>query len=535
MLAVFAGLSPAAAHHGPLVADSASADPSPTPAVSFSATETTAVLTQKSAELWTTSIVVDVSPACLHGLHYELVTTWPDDRVPGKVAKVIGLGPGVPGRKAGQPDCADPAALTSAWGSEVDLHFRMVFAAVPRGAAVVLEDPDGIAVLPAITLTIHRQVTLTDYLVIPVGCGVVLAVLFLAAVIMIVIWDDIRDQRRPGPRLEQPRMDLSRNGRSFWKRFWQQPLFASAAWTFKDSWATNVTVGVSATGAILAAFGTVSTLFPGVQLDRFAILMAGFGAIIAVAPLVFGIANALWPNSYLTLPDNSLARPPTGKPAILHAVAGASISLPEGTTHDGSDPSTKAVTASVLPTSTESAPLMEIRGGWIALTRDGTIALAGGGTVVVKTLPAEVSITVGPAGAVVKVTGVADLTLPPDTEVITPANAAPDLPGTTPRVIRLRRKSILKVPSAGNVMNADMRSVAPAAVFTMFGIGAELGLLGVLAWFLSTESTAVRVSALVVLVLAALIVLGYAWSTTRSLADAGQGSALSASSTSFVY
>jgi hypothetical protein len=178
---------------------------------------------------------------------------------------------------------------------------------------------------------------------------------------------------------------------------------------------------------------------------------------------------------------------------------------------------------------------MKIRGGWIALTKDGTIAVAGGGTILVKTLPAEVSITVGAAGAVVKVTGVADLTLPSDTEVITPANAAPDLPDIMPPAIRLRRKAILKVPSAGNVMNADMRSIAPAAVFTMFGIGAELGLLGVLAWLLSAEGTTVRVSALVVLGLAALIVLGYAWSTTRSLADAGQGSALSASSTSFVY
>ena len=49
-------------------------------------------------------------------------------------------------------------------------------------------------------------------------------------------------------------------------------------------------------------------------------------------------------------------------------------------------------------------------------------------------------------------------------------------------------------------MNADMRSVVPAAIVTMFGI-----------------------------------VTWYARSTTRSLADSGLGSALSASSTSFTY
>lgn len=523
LLAVFTGLSPIAAFHGPARA----ADPSPTPAVSFAATQTSPVLTQQTAGLWTTSIVVDLFPACLRGLRYELVTTWPDALVPGRVARVINLGPEISG-SSGQPGCSAPKVSASAWASEVDLHFSMT--AVPHGAAVMLEAPDGIMALPAITLTVHRYVSRADYVLIPCLCGVALVVLFLVAVMIAVAWDDARDESGVPARGRRVYRDLCQNDGSFWKRFWHQPLFASAAWTFKDSWATNVTVGVSATTAVLAAFGTVSTLFPGVQLDRFAILMAATGAIIAVAPLVFGIASAWRPSPYLTLPDNSLLRAPAGQPITLQAAAVASIRLPAGTIENGAPPTDGATNMSVAPA--DSQPLIKFPRGWIALTKDGTIAAPGGSTIQVE--PPEVSITVGPEGAVVTVVGIADLMLPRRTEVITSASAAPDLPGGTPPTGTLPRDSILKVPSAGDVMNADMRSIVPAAIVTMFGIGAELGILGVLA-FLSTESLVIRGWTIAVLAVSALIVVGYAGSTTRSLADSGLGSALSASSTSFVY
>jgi hypothetical protein len=538
LLVVSTGLTPIAAHHGLALAGGAGADPSPTPAVSFSATETSPVLTQQSARLWTTSIVVDVFPACLRGLRYELVTTWPDESVSGQVAAVVSLGPEVPGGPSGQsssgtsgsqPSCTATAALSSEWPSEVDLHFSTSFQAIPRGAAVVLEAPDGIMTLPAITLTVHRQVTRVDYLLIPACCGLALILLFLLAVITAVARDDVRDQDGRKARLRQLYRDVIRNDGEFWKVFWRRPLFASAAWTFKDSWATNVTVGVSATGAILAAFGTVSTLFPGVQLDRFAILMAICGAIIAVAPLVFGIASAWQPGPYLTLPDNSLARAPAGEPVILQAVAGASISLPTGTRKNGARATRKATK---MPVPANPCPPIEISGRWIALTKDGTVAAAGGSTIRIGS-PPHTSIEVGDDGAVVTVVGVADLTLPSGTEVITSASAAPDRPESAPS--KLGQEAIVKVPPAGNVMDADMRSVVPAAMVTMFGIGAELGILGVMAWSLSAESTVIRACTVAVLTVAALIVVGYAGSTTRSLADSGLGSALSASSTSFTY
>jgi hypothetical protein len=512
LLALFAGLSPIA---------------SPTPAVSFAATQASPVLTQQSAGLWTTSIVVEEFPACLRGLRYELVTTWPDDLVPGRVVKVIPLGPAGADGTRSQPRCTAAAASASAWASEVDLHFSMT--AVPRGAAVMLEAPDGIMTLPAITLTVHRYVSRADYLLIPALCGGVLVLLFLAAVMIAVAWDDARNQPARGRQLY---CDLCRNDRSFYQRFWHQPLFASAAWTFKDSWATNVTVGVSATAAILAAFGTVSTLFPGVQLDRFAILMAGTGAIVAVAPLVFGVATAWWPSAYLTLPDNSLLQARPGQSVTLRAAAGASISLPAGTIKNSAPPMDKTSTIRVLPVGQQPLVIRFLT-GWIALTKDGTIAVPGGGVLEVGP-PPHASMTVGPDGAVVTVVGVADLRLPRSTGVITPASAAPNLSEDAPPAGTLPKDAILKVPSPGNVMNADMRSVVPAAIVTMFGIGAELGILGVLA-FLSTESGLIRACTIAVLALSALVVVGYAGSTTRSLADSGLGSALSASSTSFVY
>jgi hypothetical protein len=210
--------------------------------------------------------------------------------------------------------------------------------------------------------------------------------------------------------------------------------------------------------------------------------------------------------------------------------ASASISLPAGTVKNSAPPTDKTTNMSVVPAGQQ--PLIKFLSGWIALTKDGTIAAPGGSTIYVG--PPDVSITVGPDGAAVNVVGVADLTLPRGTEVITPASAAPDLPGGAPPTGKLPRDAILKVPSAGDVMNADMRSVVPAAIVTMFGIGAELGILGVLA-FLSAESTVLRAWTIAAIAFSALIVVGYAGSTTRSLADSGLGSALSASSTSFVY
>jgi NhaP-type Na+/H+ and K+/H+ antiporter len=79
-------------------------------------------------------------------------------------------------------------------------------------------------------------------------------------------------------------------------------------------------------------------------------------------------------------------------------------------------------------------------------------------------------------------------------------------------------------------MVADFRSLLPAALVTMFGIGAELGALGVLAFSLSDRTAAFRYSALAVIIVMAATILAYAIATTLALADPKPGSAMTADS-----
>ena len=63
------------------------------------------------------------------------------------------------------------------------------------------------------------------------------------------------------------------------------PVYASASWTFKDSWATNITAVGALVGTFLAASSSVASMFPGVPLYRFTIANAACGALVVVVPL----------------------------------------------------------------------------------------------------------------------------------------------------------------------------------------------------------------------------------------------------------
>ena len=77
--------------------------------------------------------------------------------------------------------------------------------------------------------------------------------------------------------------------------FWRTSLFAGAAWSFGDSWATSVTPLTALAGGVLTASGAVAGLVPGVDLTRFGLLMALVGGITTLAPLLFGALNSLFP------------------------------------------------------------------------------------------------------------------------------------------------------------------------------------------------------------------------------------------------
>lgn len=539
LIASLTALSPAVGQSSSAVTASGGATSTPAPTVSF--VSNSPVLIQQGTDNWVTSIVVDVFPACMLDISYKLVTASPSEAVTGKVTSVKGLGPnqrdaaGIP-VTCGQKATIPAGAPATAQGYEVDLAFLVQFATVPLRATLVLSKPRGLATIPSVTLTLQRQVTLTDYLGIPALSGAVMMLLFYVSI-------RASTRRRKETGAEEPQ---GLDPPSFWKK----PAFASAAWTFKDSWATNLTVGVAAISAVLAAAGSVSTVFPGVKLDRYAILMAACAAVIAIPPLIFGIINAATSGSRITLPDDSMINP--AQAAKVQAIAGATMGLPIGTSLQVENGEcTLSAPATVIIPPGDPGRLISLRDGWIGLPGDGTIIMSGGVKITINSqvnvrrtatdasrpiqLAGEKIITVGSEGGTMKIVGVADVTLQAETRIITPASATAVTPGNPPLSTKLPKQASLKIPTVGNVIQSDMRAVIPAALVTMFGIGAELGILGVLAFWLSAENGPARIAALLFLFFAGVIVVVYAGLTTKSLADAQPGSALSVSSTSFTY
>jgi hypothetical protein len=127
-------------------------------------------------------------------------------------------------------------------------------------------------------------------------------------------------------------------------------------------------------------------------------------------------------------------------------------------------------------------------------------------------------------GAGITVVGAADVTLPAGTLIRAPHR----------RATRLAREKDLQIPQGGSVIVADLRTILIAAAVTMFGIGAELGVIGVLACVLSEASAAGRWLLLGALAVVVIGLVGYAVTAIRMLADPQPGSSTSATSgTSF--
>lgn len=76
-------------------------------------------------------------------------------------------------------------------------------------------------------------------------------------------------------------------GTRLWlRRGYEKWVKASSSWSFKDSWATNITAVGALLGTILSAVGSASTIVPGIQTDRFAVLSAAWGGLAIIAPLL---------------------------------------------------------------------------------------------------------------------------------------------------------------------------------------------------------------------------------------------------------
>ena len=132
-----------------------------------------------------------------------------------------------------------------------------------------------------LSLTVSRAVNLWLYLWIPVIVGLALA-------LTTMIWSVLRVSasfRGSGPAGVQ-------RTRLFDRDLFRHPVVGSGAWTLGDSWATNISTGVVVVGSVLSVTAATSTLFPGVALDRFAVINIVAGIIVSFAPLIFGICYA---------------------------------------------------------------------------------------------------------------------------------------------------------------------------------------------------------------------------------------------------
>jgi uncharacterized protein with GYD domain len=285
----------------------------PSPAALFAPSNQ--VLTQESPRSWTTTILIAESPSCLKDLRYQLVTTSPYYLINGTPTGTAAVEPVVgAGAASLNPVSLSPLDLShlgkgcgqaAGADSEVSLDFKLPapFPTIPLGTTLVVDDPGGPVPAAAVQLmTVHRLVTGWQYLWTPLIYGGTMALLLIGVV---GIW--LPKALRNGEQKD--------SGRGFWRR----PVYASAAWTFADSPATNITTVGTLLIAILAAVGTVSTLLPGVQLDRFAILMAVCAVIIAISPLAFGIFNTWSARSPRVVPQNGAL-----------ALEGATIDAPGG-------------------------------------------------------------------------------------------------------------------------------------------------------------------------------------------------------------
>jgi hypothetical protein len=127
--------------------------------------------------------------------------------------------------------------------------------------------------------------------------------------------------------------------------------------------------------------------------------------------------------------------------------------------------------------------------------------------------------------------GRASLALPAGTLVTAPGSN----PGNPARRSSLRTATVFPVPHLSQVVASQMSSMLLASCITLFGTGAELGILGVLAFSLSSAGFGVRLLCVLAVAVAAAVVWVYGVVSIRALADPKPGDALTATDgTSFI-
>jgi hypothetical protein len=406
---------------------------------------------------------------------------------------------------------------------------QLWLAAVSRPGPALHEFHSG--VIAASTAPAVHSVSAAAYLWIPmaVGAGLVVSLVLLTGLIGV-------------PYVE---FGVAQTAGLFSERFWQARFYASAAWTFGDSGATNITAVATALAAILGSGTVLTSVFPTIDLNPFIIMNIACGVMVAASPILFGIANVVVKRSNPSVPGDATL--------MLHADAsvtvpsGGSIALPGGAVVTNAKNGPEK--ARIKPGGTISVPpgsrITVSRAATMAMLSGAAVAISPGATLTIDTAtlisssdlaPPQASPAGGhqsivdwPAraavpdalmmagdlisvteGAVATATGTAGIWLGAAT-IVGPGGGGMALkPGTA-----------ITLPPAPHVMGIG--SVLLAAALTIFGIGTEIGLLVVLAAHYSPAGHAGRVAAVVISAAVAAGLVIYGATSIRSLAEPSSG------------
>jgi hypothetical protein len=386
-------------------------------------------------------------------------------------------------------------------------------------------------------------VTPADYLWAPILAGVI------AVIVLVLLTGLIGVPCVDGPAV--------RTAYLLDRKFWSARFYASAAWTFKDSGATNVTALGTAIAAVLATGTTLAAIFPKVDVNPFIVMNVACGGIVAAAPLFFAIANVIFSRNYPMVPADATVTLEAA--ADLTVPSGASIAVPGGATIESAGQEEIRVKAGGTIPVPPGTCITIGPGTLMGLPSGQAVAIGSGGTLTMtaatwiaasdlvpgpppaghaghrfrrapqalppadKPVHAEDRITVI-TGAVATVVGAADIHLDAGTTMLAPGH----------RGMRLKNDMSITVPSNSNVIAAGMRSLLSAAAFTTFGVATEIGLVAVLAIRYARLTGPALAAAWVIPAVAGIGLIVYGATAIRALADPTPGSSMDAGSgTSF--
>jgi hypothetical protein len=395
---------------------------------------------------------------------------------------------------------------------------------IPQSATLVVTPSPAVAPSETqldVTLAVHRHVSVYQYLVIPVCSGAALAALLIIATMAF----GVPRSRRPA----RPPRSGRRNAHLDKEDFWRRPLYAASAWTWGDSWVTNITAVGTLIGTVLTASSGIASLLPGVDQGRFSLLLAMAGGVSVIAPLIFALLNYRF----------SRQNPATARIIQISLPAGHggfTVTMPVGGSVAASSGGTLDSGQALSPGTTLDVPV----NGSVTVAAPGTgqhdstiLVLPGSNDIV---LPPAQRITLSPAisvppaattvaaltvpeGAKLSFTGLADIALPVGSRV--------SAVGEPKNEVTLTAERTFSLPFAGEVIS-QLWSLLLASCFTMFGIGADLAIVGwVLGYDLAAAPLWGRALIAAVAGAAALIVVWYGVFAIRALADTRDGSVLS--------